>query len=180
MGCVIVAILLLYFLVEALAFWAVAHVIGVLWASLALIILTFLGIAYAMSQTRRLRLGGRGSGGRAPRTPQVAAADIGSVVIGTILVSVPGFVSTLVGLLCLIPATRRIPRAFLARKLQARIDRFTNGIYANIAKSGPKTSYGSFVVNEPKDDASESEDIHRWSQQVRPEDFGKGHGPEQR
>ena len=106
---------LLYAVVELAAVVVLTYVVGLGWTLLLVLATFFVGIALAGSQVkrqvRRLR------GGTAD--PQGALTDGALIGLGTVLVVVPGLVTTALGLLLLLPPTRAAARpavAFLAAK----------------------------------------------------------------
>ena len=100
----------LYVLVELAAVIALVYAIGFGWTVLLLLGTFALGIALAGSQmTRqltRLRSG--------LNQPQGAVTDGVLIALGTVLVLLPGLVSSVLGLLLLIPPTRTIARPAVA------------------------------------------------------------------
>jgi UPF0716 protein FxsA len=112
-----------YALAELAVVVALVSTIGLRWTLLALLVAFVLGAALAGSQLkrqlRRLRSGlttsGGGpshAGGARTRLPG-SAADSALVVLGTVLAVVPGLVSTVAGLLLLLPPTRAVARPAL-------------------------------------------------------------------
>jgi UPF0716 protein FxsA len=106
---------LVYALVELAVVIALASTIGIGWTLLAVLGVSVLGMALAGSQLRKqlakLRAG--------VSNPQGAVTDGALVAIGTLLVFIPGLVSTVVGSLMLLPPTRAAVRP-LAGALAAR------------------------------------------------------------
>jgi UPF0716 protein FxsA len=115
---------LVYALAELTVVVALASTIGLAWTLLLLLAAVIGGAALAGSQLklqlRRLRSGLTTSRGGTP--PQMAgtatalrgpAADSALVALGTVLVVVPGLVSTVAGLLLLLPPTRAAARPVL-------------------------------------------------------------------
>jgi UPF0716 protein FxsA len=96
----------LYVLVELAAVIALAYTIGFGWTFLLLLGTFVLGLAVAGSQAarqlQRLRSG--------LSTPQSAATDGVLIALGSVLTIVPGFVSSVLGLLLLLPPTRVLAR----------------------------------------------------------------------
>jgi UPF0716 protein FxsA len=105
----------LYVIVELAAVIALAYAIGIGWTLLAVSCTFVLGLALAGSQLRRqlakLRAG--------VSDPQGAATDSILVALGTLLVFIPGLVTTAAGALMLMPPTRAVVRP-LAGALAAR------------------------------------------------------------
>lgn len=123
--------------VELLALWAVAHLIGWGWAILAVIAVSFVGMSLTRRQFvrswRELRAGGVATriGDEVVVSP-VDAEHIGrstvSVAAG-LLLSIPGFISALLGLLLLVPFVRRPIGARLARSTTVRSVSSASGRY---------------------------------------------------
>jgi len=55
------------------------------------------------------------------RAPGRALGDAGLVALGGLLMVLPGFLGDVLGLLCLLPGTRALPRALIARGLASRL-----------------------------------------------------------
>jgi UPF0716 protein FxsA len=116
----VVAILLIWPLVEIFAAIAVAHVIGVLWTVLLLAAGWPIGMWAIRSEGRAAwqRLGEAIAAGRPPGREVLDGA---LVLAGGALLIVPGFVTDVIGL-CLLPApTRAGLRFLLVRNLQSRL-----------------------------------------------------------
>lgn len=174
-----------YFILEALAFWAVASWLGVGWALVALFAFFFFGLIFAAWEMMRIS-------SRLLRGPHPGqeAGNLALTAGGAMLIALPGFVSTLVGLLLVIPPTRAMVRKVLARKITASIEEFGVRTYEQAAAFRPKSStYGSFgtgggvVLNEdgtvdvpsnqPSNQPSDAE-IEAWSSKLDPDDFLRG------
>jgi UPF0716 protein FxsA len=111
----VVRLFFLYIVVELAVVIALASTIGLGWTLLAVLGTFVLGIALAGSQLRRqLAKLRRGVG-----DPQGAVTDSVLVALGTLLVFIPGLVTTAVGSLMLLPPTRAAVRP-LAGALAAR------------------------------------------------------------
>jgi UPF0716 protein FxsA len=98
----------------------VANVIGVLATVLLLVLSWPLGTWLLRSQGRAAwqRLGAAVSAGRSPGHEVLDGA---LVVLGGVLLIIPGFISDALGLLALFPPTRALMRRPLARNLQSRL-----------------------------------------------------------
>src|SRR5690554_3258674 len=100
---------LIYLIVELAAVVALISTIGFGWTVLVLLATSVLGFVLAGSQIkrhlRRLQSG--------LTTPHGAITDSALVALGTVLVFVPGLVTTAVGLLLLLPPTRAAARPVL-------------------------------------------------------------------
>ncbi|MDF2824607.1 MAG: hypothetical protein K0R68_2015 [Mycobacterium sp.] len=106
---------LLYVLVEMAVIVALTATIGFGWTLIALIGTFVLGIVLAGSQARR-QLAKLQQG---MKDPQGMVTDSALVALGSVLVFVPGMVTTVVGLLMLAPPTRAAMRP-LAGMVAAR------------------------------------------------------------
>lgn len=101
---------LIYALIEVAAIVALTSTIGFGWTALLLAASFIVGVTLAGSQVkrhiRRLRSG--------PSTnPQGVLTDSALVGIGTVLVVVPGLVTTVLGVLLLLPPSRAVARPLL-------------------------------------------------------------------
>ena len=160
-----------YFLIEALAFWGVSQLVGVGWALFGIFALMLVG-ALAASPALRSELAraqaGNGSVGQ-------FAGGTALVAAGWALAILPGYVTSVIGLLLLLRPTRELVRRSLAKSLQKRIEDFGVQVYDASPMKRHSASYGTFgdggdVIDaepEPSD-----EDISKWSENARPEDFG--------
>jgi UPF0716 protein FxsA len=111
----VMRLFLLYVIVELAAVVALAYAVGIGWTLLAVLCTFVLGVALAGSQLRRQLAKLRGG----VRDPQGAATDSVLVALGTLLVFIPGLVTTAAGVLMLMPPTRAVVRP-LAGALVAR------------------------------------------------------------
>lgn len=115
---------LVYAVVELAVLAALTWTIGLGWAVLLLLGTSVLGVALAGSQVKRqiLRLQRTGN---LPQGAGGAVADGMLVALGTVLVFVPGLVTTVLGALMLLPPTRTAVRPLagmmLARGLSRRV-----------------------------------------------------------
>jgi UPF0716 protein FxsA len=118
---------LVYAVIELAAVIALAWSIGLGWTILLLVAALAVGIALAGSQVkrqvRRLRDGFD--------TPQGALTDGALIALGTVLVVIPGIVTTAFGLLLLLPPTRAAARpvaaAFAANRIVSRRRDYIDG-----------------------------------------------------
>lgn len=102
----------LYIFVEAIAFWAVAQWIGWGWAFLALFLVFFFGLMFSSMEFRSVSARAA-QGGDPART----LGDTGLLIVGSILIAVPGFVTAVIGLFMVIPPTRALIRGAIGRKV---------------------------------------------------------------
>ncbi|MBO0879813.1 MAG: FxsA family protein [Mycobacterium sp.] len=125
---------LVYALAEVTAVVGLALTIGLGWTLLLLLAAAVVGAALAGSQLklqlRRLQSGlTTPPGGTPPDAGRAAtglrgpATDSALVALGTVLVVVPGLVSTLMGLLLLLPPTRAVARPLLSAMIMRGISR---------------------------------------------------------
>ncbi len=135
-----------YVLIEAAVVVGLVSWIGIGWTFLLLVGTFVLGLALAGSQVkrqvRRLQTG--------LTTPQGAVSDGALVALGIVLTVVPGLVSSVAGLLLLIPATRTALRPAVAALAARRLRR----IPLIVTTSGPgprRTVRGEYVDGEVVD-----------------------------
>ncbi len=107
-------------LAEVVVFIALGATFGWGWTILAAVLTSALGAVLLAKQGTKtlveLRL--RAQEHRAPGT---ALGDAGLVAAGGALMILPGFIGDLLGLLCLLPFTRRLPRALIGRAVLNRL-----------------------------------------------------------
>jgi UPF0716 protein FxsA len=112
---------LIYLVVELAVVVALVSTIGFGWTVLALLGASLAGFVLAGSQVkrhiRRLQSGFT--------TPQGAVTDSALVALGTVLVFIPGLVTTAAGLLLLIPPTRAVARPVLTAMAARRMPLIT-------------------------------------------------------
>jgi UPF0716 protein FxsA len=108
---------LVYVVVEMAAIVALTWAVGLGWTLLVLLATFALGIALAGSQlkrqVRRMRAGFD--------SPQGAITDSALIALGTVLVVVPGIVTSALGVLLLLPPTRAAARPLVAMLAARRI-----------------------------------------------------------
>ncbi|MFZ2177154.1 MAG: FxsA family protein [Rhodococcus sp. (in: high G+C Gram-positive bacteria)] len=103
------ALFLLYAVVEIAALVWMGSTIGLLWTVLLFLGGTLIGLLLMRSQWRRVIQGLRqAAGGKG--SPGTAVADGALVALGSALMFVPGLVTSVLGLLFLIPPTRWLMR----------------------------------------------------------------------
>lgn len=132
-----IALGITYLLIEALAFWGVATWLGVGTALILLIGTFFLGLWLATWQMRAIAR-------RTGSTPGALIGDAGLVAAGSVAVALPGFVSTALGLLLILPPTRKAIRRILGKKLRAQIETMGVRSFEATAHYRNQTSYGNF------------------------------------
>lgn len=163
--------ILAYFLIEALAFWGVSQLVGVGWALVGIFALMLIG-ALAASPALRSELERASSGNG---TVGQFAGGTALVAAGWALAIIPGYVSSLIGLMLLLRPTRELVRKSMANSLRKRVEDFGVQVYDASPMKRRSTSYGTFgdgsTVIDAEPDPSD-EDIATWSRDARPEDFG--------
>ena len=110
----------LWALAEVVVFVLVANGIGLGWTILASLATTGLGLALLARQGTRALTDLRDRA-RSGRSAGRALGDAGLVGVGGALMVLPGFLGDVVGLLCLLPGTRGLVRAVLARAVAGRL-----------------------------------------------------------
>ncbi|AOW92668.1 hypothetical protein BFN03_08070 [Rhodococcus sp. WMMA185] len=148
------ALFLMYVVVEVAALVLVGQVIGVLWTVLLLLGGTLIGLLLMRSQWRRviegLRLAARGNG-----SPGAAVADGALVALGSVLMFVPGLVTSALGILLLIPPTRWLLRPAVVLLAGSRATTVAAGAGA-FTRAGRRES-GEVVDGEVVDEVFEGE-----------------------
>jgi len=107
-------------LVELVVFVLVANWIGVGWTILAMLGTSALGAALLGRQGTKA-LGELRERLRARKPAGRELGNAGLAAVGGLLMLLPGFVSDLIGLLCLLPGTRDVVRAVILRTVYARL-----------------------------------------------------------
>lgn len=98
---------------EIVVFILVGNSIGFGWTILLALVTSVIGLwLFGREGIRALQALGQGPRGTS-KGPAQAVVDTGLVAVGGLLILMPGFVSDVVGLLCLIPFTRPMMRALV-------------------------------------------------------------------
>ena len=118
-GVPIALIPIVWLLAELFVAIGVAHAIGVPYTIILLIASWPLG-AWALRSQGRAAWQRLGAAVTAGRSPGREVLDGFLIVIGGLLLIVPGFISDLIGALALLPPTRALLRGQLARHLHSR------------------------------------------------------------
>ena len=107
----------LYAVVELAVLAALTWSVGIGWTLLILLATSVVGVALAGSQVKKqiLRLQ------RTRTDPQGAVADSMLVALGTVLMFIPGIVTTAIGALMLLPPTRSVVRPLAGMLLARRV-----------------------------------------------------------
>lgn len=191
-----------YFFLETLTFWAVSQWIGVGWALVALFATMFFGMSLAMFEVRRMMSSkvvkaDDGALYMQDSTPGKTAGNVGLTIAGGVLLSLPGFLSTVLGALLIFPPTRALFRTMATISIFRSVERLGVRMYEHSPMSQHHANYGSF--NAPQGDADstqedayraqqsrwpsqpdrdplviDEDEIRRWSESLDPKDFGDG------
>ena len=127
-------ILVLWPLAELFVIVELSNAIGFLWVLLLLIVSWPIGWRLIRHQGRAAlrRLRDALSAGQAPTS---AVVDGTLVLVGAVLLLVPGFITDAIGLLLLLPPTRALARTgVLHNHRSARLNRFVNFINGNASR----------------------------------------------
>lgn len=137
------ALFLLYVIVEVAALIWVGSMIGVVWTVCLLLAGTALGVVLVSSQWRRVLLGLRRAG-QGQGSPGAALADGALVGLGSVLMFVPGLVTSVLGLALLIPPTRRVlrPAVVLVAGRRTKAAFASNQAFAASRGFGPGSRFG--------------------------------------
>lgn len=183
-----------YFLVEALAFYGVAQLIGVGWALFWIFALMVLGALLAGLSMRSALA--QAAYGRS--SVSKLAGDSALLLVGWVLSVVPGFATSFAGLLLIFGPTRGLIRRSLTAKVQRDVEDFSARVYNASPMARRTTSYGHFGpaagaaagqpgggadggAAHPVIDADELEEIYRMdSPQRRDGGWDPNQGPDQR
>jgi UPF0716 protein FxsA len=116
---VIALLLICWFLAELFVVIKVAEAIGVL-ATLLLLIVSWPVGAWALREQGRAAWRRLQAAVAAGRSPGREVLDGALVLVGGLLLIVPGFISDVIGIVALLPPTRALLRRPLARNLHSR------------------------------------------------------------
>jgi UPF0716 protein FxsA len=126
----------LWLLAEIAVYVLLAAWIGVGWTILATLVTSALGWALLARQGTRALAELRD---RAQRREPAGRAlgNAGLSAVGGLLMILPGFLGDLVGLLCLLPGSRVLPRLLLGRVLFSRLpDRIRGPVHVRSTRAG--------------------------------------------
>lgn len=138
--------LLIYAVVELAVLAALTWSIGLGWTLVVLLATSVVGVALAGSQLKRQLSRLR----RTRSNPQGAAADGMLVALGTVLVFVPGLVTTALGALMLMPPTRSAVRPLAGAMLTRGIARRVSVV--NLTAPGTYPGHGDYIDGEVIDE----------------------------
>lgn len=120
---------------EVVVYVLVASWIGLGWTLLATLATSALG-SLLLARQGRAALGELRLRAEEHRAPGRALGDAGLIALGGLLMVLPGFVGDLLGLLCLLPFTRALPRALLARVLLGNLpDRLRGPVHVRSVRT---------------------------------------------
>ena len=121
-------------LAELIVFVLVASWIGIGWTILAMLGTSALG-AMLLGRQGTKALGELRDRARTRRPAGRELGNAGLAAIGGLLMLVPGFLTGLIGLLCLLPGTRDLVRALLLHTVYARLpDRMRGPVHVRSAR----------------------------------------------
>ncbi|MEV6432418.1 FxsA family protein [Nocardia sp. NPDC051463] len=145
----------LYLVVEFAALFGLSQLIGTFPAILVLIGVSAAGVLLIRSQGRRV-FAQLGRAGRGEAVPGAAVANGVLVAAGAFLISIPGLVTSVVGLLFLLPPTRFVIRPFVTTLGARRLGRMAAAMpYRGVVIDGDDVVDGA-VVSEWYDDGPPS------------------------
>ncbi|WP_328400563.1 FxsA family protein [Nocardia sp. NBC_00403] len=145
----------LYLVVEFAALFGLSQLIGTFPAILVLIGVSAAGVLLIRSQGRRV-FEQLGRAGRGEAAPGAAVTNGVLVAAGTFLISIPGLVTSVVGLLLLLPPTRFVIRPFVTALGARRLSRLAAAMpYRGVVIDGDNVVDG-VVVSEWYDDGRSS------------------------
>ena len=115
-------VLFLYIALEGFAFVGIANLIGLGWTLLLLLATMLFGMTIASLEVGRIMHGKTtrtedGSVIMEDATPGRTAGNVGLTLAGGVLLSLPGFLTTFLGILLILPPTRALLRTLLSVKL---------------------------------------------------------------
>ena len=121
-------------LAELIVFVLVAGWIGVGWTILAMLGTSALG-ALLLGRQGTKALGELRERARTRRPAGRALGNAGLAAVGSLLMLLPGFLTDLIGLLCLLPGTRDLVRALLLSTVYSRLpDRMRGPVHVRSAR----------------------------------------------
>lgn len=189
MGRVPALIAIPYLLIEMLAFIGVVQWLG-LGRALGLLFLFFFGgLLLAAVEMRRISRAATSQVSTGQGDPGAIAGNFGLTAFGAMLVALPGFVSSVIGILLMIPPTRALLRGMLAKRLRKMIEDIGIRSFESVNGYRTQASYGNFGGFTPgapgttprreEPTVIDAEEIQEWTSQVNPEDFGTPDRPDE-
>lgn len=143
---------LVYLVAEIAALVALAHAVGVLWTVVIVIAVWVVGLRLVRSQGRRA-LDGLAAASRGEREPGGALADSGLIAIGSLLMFIPGLVTSVLGALLLLPPTRFLMRPLAALLASRRLGVLSTAstVFGRGRAGGPEVIDGEVVESHYED-----------------------------
>ena len=196
-------VLFVYLVLEGLAFVGIAQLIGLGWTLLLLLATMLFGMTIASLEVRRIMSGKTkrtedGSVIMEDATPGRTAGNVGLTLAGGVFLSLPGFITTFIGIFLILPPTRALLRNMLSVKLFKSVENMGVRFYDASPMSGQHESYGNFggfggfgpsaggqgsaaqgpaSSNKPENhEVIDEDEIRSWTESLNPEDFGKSGG----
>ncbi|MDY5784659.1 FxsA family protein [Corynebacterium sp.] len=171
-------LLFAYFIVEVLAFIGVSQLIGIGWTILAVFALSVVG-GFIASATLRNSVARTASGPGSLDSLGRLAGDSAILMVGWALCIIPGFVSSLAGLLLVFPPTRALIRRSLTAKTTASMEQFGMKVYTSSPMAQHRTSYGSFTqASESSADVIDADELEKWYREDSARDEDRPNGGE--
>lgn len=126
-----------YFFIEILAFWGVSQWLGFLRAIGLLCLLFFLGMFLFLFQIRSLTAKAL----KNPSKPGAITADAALVILAALWVAIPGYVTTVSGILLLIPPIRTMVRRSVGIAVRRKLEKMGAGAFYRMSamKSTPSS-----------------------------------------
>ena len=142
-------VLFVYLVLEGLAFVGIAQLIGLGWTLLLLLATMLFGMTIASLEVRRIMSGKTkrtedGSVIMEDATPGRTAGNVGLTLAGGVFLSLPGFITTFIGVFLILPPTRALLRNMLSVKLFKSVENMGVRFYDASPMSGQHESYGNF------------------------------------
>lgn len=154
---------LVYLVIEIAVFVAMMMTLGFAWAILITLLASFVGFLILRWQGRKV-LGELRRASRNEVDARTPLADTAVVGASSILLILPGLVSTVVGTIALLPPTRRVLRPLLAalgaRTMMSAMDRA--GVYGSAGVRRGTVIDGT-VVDDPAYSAGSPDPATGWS-----------------
>lgn len=195
-------LLFAYIVLEGLTFMGIAQLIGLGWTLLLLLATMLFGMTIASLEVRRIMSKNvtrtkDGSVMMEDATPGKTAGNVGLTLAGGVFLSLPGFLTTFIGIFLILPPTRALLRTMLSVRLFKSVENMGVRFYDASPMSGQHSSYGSFgnfagpagfgpqsggaargtTPQQPENhEVIDEEEIRNWTESLNPEDFGKADG----
>ena len=130
MGWLLLGIFLLYGWIEFEMFFIVGEAIGGLATFLGLFVTAMIGISLLRSQSGQVMAAMRADAAKGRLGVEHIASSL-SILLGAVLMLLPGYATDAAGLLCFIPGLRSLIGVLFIRHIFTRMQgRFTNGMFS--------------------------------------------------